>query len=360
LSSNAVPDVRPDAADAAQHTSSSACSLDPAASFTGTMSMSESGGQTVVTRQIGVRDSDRIIQERVGDLNLCMVAEGVGDGRANDGPANWVSLAPHVIMEVSRNGRTQRLEIDRRGGGTRTVWRVGQTERVFDAAAGRWRDRLLAVLDSTWKISALRGEESSLGGEISSIRGQESSLRGEISSLQGEVSSMRGQQSTIRGEESSLQGQISSIQGHLSSLRGEISSEQGVISSLNASSYGADSGERAQIAGSIARHNAEIARIEREIADYGESARVATVEQQIRALDADGKVAVIENQIRAYDLDGKVAAIERKIKDLDVDGKVAAVERRITALDADRRARQLENQRDEQLKQLSAAVDAIR
>ena len=360
LSFNAVPDVRQDAADTAPQLGSSACFLDRVAPFTGTMSMSESGGQTIITRQIGVRGSDRIIRERVSDLNLCMVAEGVGDGGSNDSPATWVSLAPHVMMEVSRNGRMQHLEIDRRGGGTRTVWRVGQTERPFDAAAGRWRDRLVAVLDSAWKISALRGEESSLRGEISSIGGQESSLRGEISSLQGEVSSMRGQQSTIRGEESSLRGRISSIEGHLSSLRGKISSEQGAISSLNASGYGADSSERAQIAGNIARHNAEIARIEREIADYGESARVATVEQQIRALDADGKVAAIENQIRAYDLDGKVAAIERRIKDLDVDGRVAAIERRITALDADRRARQLENQRDEQLKQLSAAVDAIR
>lgn len=322
--------------------------------------MTESGGHTVVSQQIGVRGSDRIVQERVGDLNLCMIAERVGDGTTDDRPSSWERLAPHVIMEVSRGNRMQRLEVDRRGGATRTIWRVGQTERPFDAAAERWRDRLLAVLDSTWEVSTLRGQESSLRGEISSIRGQESSLRGEISSLRGDVSSMRGQQSSLRGQESSLRGKISSIEGHVSSLRGEISSEQGAISSLNSTRYGADADGRAQIAASVARHNTEIARLEREIAHYNESAQVAAVERQIRALDADGKVAVIENQIRAFDLDGKVAAVDRKIKDLDVNGKVAAIERQITALDADRRAQQIENRRDDQLKQLSAAIDAIR
>lgn len=339
---------------------SSACALDPGGSFTGTMSTSESGGRTFVTRAIGVRGGDRIVQERVGDLNLCMIAERVGDGGTDDRPSNWLGVSPHVIMEVSRGARVQRLEIDRRGASARTTWRVGHTERPFDAAAGRWRDRMLAVLDSTWEISRLRGQESSLRGEISSIRGEESSLRGEISSLRGDVSSMHGQQSSVRGEASSLRGEISSIEGHLSSLRGEISSEEGAISSLNASRYDADATERAQIADSIARHTAEIERVTREIANYDESARVAAVEQRIKALDADGKVAEIENQIRGFDLDAKIAAIERKIRDLDVDGKTSAIERRITALDADHRASQIENRRDDQLKQLTAAIDAIR
>jgi hypothetical protein len=55
-----------------------------------------------------------------------------------------------------------------------------------------------------------------------------------------------------------------------------------------------------------------------------------------------------------------VAAVRRRIAELDVQGKVAAVEKQIEALDAERRGRQLEDRRDGELKQLEAAIAAIR
>ena len=45
---------------------------------------------------------------------------------------------------------------------------------------------------------------------------------------------------------------------------------------------------------------------------------------------------------------------------LDVDGKIAAIERQIANLDADRRGRALEDRRDAALKELEAAIAAIR
>src|SRR5207253_4646406 len=162
-----------------------------------------------IYEQIGTRGADRVIQKSFGDMRLCMLAEEIGDRDASARPSQWLGRARRVVMEVRRGSIVQRLEAGRQtGGGVQTSWRVGGVDRPFDAAAERWRDRVLAVLDTTWDLSTLRGDVSSLGGEISSIRGEESSIRGAISSLGGEVSSMRGRISSIRGEVSSLRGQI--------------------------------------------------------------------------------------------------------------------------------------------------------
>jgi chromosome segregation ATPase len=318
-------------------------------SFSGYSSTRQVGARTIVADElVGImRNFDLVIQKNFGDLRLCMLAEGAGDRFRTELPSQWLGRARRVILEAHQRGVVHRLET----AGQRTSWQVGGMERAFDAAAQQWRDRMLAALDSTWEISRLRGEVSTLAGEISSIRGQESSLRGEISSLHGEVSSMRGRQSSVRGEESSLRGRISSIRGQVSSLRGAISSERGSISSLYAGGY-----PTAQ----VSKHEKEIARLEQEIRNFGADAKIAAVEREVRALDADGKVAAIEAEIRAFDLDGKVAAIERQVAALDVDGKIALLERKITALDADRRTRQLEDQREEELKRLEAALAAIR
>jgi len=325
-------------------------------SFSGLMSSDRIDGRNVIYEQIGTSGADRIIQKSFGDLRLCMLAEGEGVDDRADRPSQWPAHARRVVLESRRGDSVQRLEIA--DGGRTQSWRVGSSQRAVDAAAERWRDRMLAVLDTTWEAAMLRGNVSSLRGQISSIHGEESSLRGQISSLGGEVSSMRGHASSIRGEESSLRGQISSIQGHVSSLQGAISSERGSISSLNAARY--DSSDLNRISSEIARHDAEIARIEREIRDYGADAKIAAVERQIRALDADGKIDAIEKQIRDFDLEGKVAAIERRIDGLEVDKKIADIERQIDALDADRRIRDLEARRDADLKQLEAAIAAIR
>jgi beta-lactamase regulating signal transducer with metallopeptidase domain/predicted nucleic acid-binding Zn-ribbon protein len=341
----------------------SACSWDVSdgSTFSGTMSTSRSGGRTIVSEQIGTRGADRVIQESFGDLQICMRAEGVGTIETAERPSQWLGRARRVVMEARRGRTVQQLDVEPGAGGApRILWRVGSTERAFDAAAQHWRDRMLAALDTIWELSNLRGEVSTLHGEISSIRGELSSLQGEISALRGEVSSMDGRASSIRGDESTLHGEISSIQGHVSSLRGAISSEQGAISSLDASRYGADASERARIAASIDKHDAEIARIERQIRDYDADAKVAAVEQEIKVLNADAKVAAIDTQIRAFDLDGKIRDVERRIAALDVDGKVAATERQIASLDADRRGRQLEERRDSEMKQLEAAIAAVR
>ena len=314
-------------------------------------------GRVVITEQIGTSGDNRIVQKNFGDLQVCMVAEDAAGADA-ERPSQWLGRARRVVLEARRGSGVQRLEVAPSGTGPRVSWQVNGSDRPFDAAAQQWRDRMLAVLDTTWEVAALHGEASSLAGDISSLRGEESSLRGEISSLQGEVSSMQGRKSSIRGDESSLRGEISSIQGTISSLRGSISSAQGTISSLRAGDFRSD--ESAAIRDLVARRENEIARLEKEIRDYNADAKIAAIEKDIAALDADKKAATIDAEIRAFDLDGKVNAIEKRIAALDVDGKTKALERRIDALDADRRSRQLEDRRADELKRLAAAIAALR
>ena len=340
-------------------------------SFIGSMSSSRVGGRTVVTDQVGWRDGDRIIQRSFGDLRLCMLAEGAGDRTNAERPSQWIGRARRIVMEAHRGNTMQRLELT----GSRTSWQVDGSTREFNSTAQTWRDRMLAVLDTTWEVSTLRGEVSSLRGQISAIQGQRSALQGEISALQGAVSAMQGGISSVLGEESALRGQISAIRGHLSALQGKISAERGAISSLQASRYRyftpADPGrmmvdmsieqrERNRIATEIADHEAVIVRIEREIRDYGAERRIAAVQKEIDSFDTDAKVAAIERQIRDFDLKDKVAAVQRRIADLDVEGQVARIDRQIDALDADRRARQLDDRLDGELNRLNSAIAAIR
>lgn len=146
------------------------------------------------------------------------------------------------------------------------------------------------------------------------------------------------------------------IQGHVSSRRGAISSRQSEISSLNAGRYRASDADTAR----IARHEAEIARVEREIRGYGADARIASIEKELAARAANRKVAAIDQEIRAFDLEATVGAIVGRIAAPDVNRRATAIERQIESLDADRRTRQLEERRDDELKRLAAAIAAIR
>lgn len=331
-------------------------------SFSGNITMDNSGSGRVIYEQVGSSGSDRVVQKSFGDLRVCMVAEGLGEWAFNesDRPSRWLDRASRVVLETSRGGRLNQLEIVATGSDRRTTWRVGGAARPLDQAAQQWRGQLLAVLDTTWELSMLRGQVSSLRGDISSIEGERSSLRGEISSLRGEVSSMRGDVSSVRGEESSLRGEISSIRGHVSSLRGAISSERGAISSLTGSRYWMDRADRDRVERLIDSHEKEIDRLEQEIRDFNEAARVAEVEKRLAALNADQKVAAIEAQIKAFDVESRVAEVERQIAKLGVEGQVSDIERKIADLDADRRARQLEDRRNAELRRLEAAMSAIK
>jgi bla regulator protein blaR1 len=347
----------PPAAATPQSLSDLACNPRSWRSFSGSTSSSRDG---VVYDMIGTSGGDRIVLRTFDDLEVCMVGEGLGGDDRSVRPSEWPDRAARSVIESRAGSRTERLELTREGGGQRVRWLINGVQRPFDAAAQQWRERMLAVLDTNWEISSIRGEVSTLRGEISTLRGQESTLRGEIATLRGEVSSKRGEISTVHGEESSLRGEISSIQGHVSSLRGEISSAQGQISSLMASRYDAGDAERARIARRIREEEAEIARLEDAIRDYRASDKIAEVERRIANLAVQKKVEAIEGEIKALHVDAKIAEIENAIRALDVEGKSAAIERQIQRVNADSRVRDSQARLDQELKELRAALARIR
>ncbi len=344
----------------AQATAALSCEADSRGSFRGSTSMSTVGGERVVYEMIGTAGPDRIILKSFPDVRVCMLAEdGAGDDETVK-PSEWPRRARRTLIEARSGKRVERLELTREGGGHRVLWTVDGKEQPFDGAAQDWRERMLAVLDSSWEISRIRAEVSSLQGEISSLHGEESSLQGQISSLRGEVSSLQGQISSVQGNQSSLVGEISSIQGHVSSLQGQISSEQGAISSLEATRSLASDAERARILDRVREHETEIARVEKALRDYAAETKIDEVERRLRALDVEKQVRTIESLIRSLGTDTKVAEIEKRIRDLDVEGKTRAIETRIEALRADERTRVLETRRDQELKDLLAAIARIR
>ena len=314
--------------------------------FNGTVSTSDRNGVTI---RVGRTDTEMVVQRSFGDLRVCARAEGLRDDDAL--PSTWASRAGRMILETEQRGDLRQMEI--RGG--QATWMINGSQRGVDAAAQAWQSRLLALLDATWELSQLRGQESSLRGEISSIYGERSSLQGEISSLRGEVSSMRGEISSLRGEESSLQGRISSIRGQLSSLQGQISSEQGAISSLTAqrSQSGAD-GDR--INRRVRQHQEAIRELEEEIRRFDVEGRVRAVEREIAALDVERQVQAVQRRIAEFDVEARVAAVNRRIAALRVDEEVAERERQIAALDVGRRARALDARAAEALERLRAEL----
>jgi beta-lactamase regulating signal transducer with metallopeptidase domain/predicted nucleic acid-binding Zn-ribbon protein len=313
-----------------------------------------SGSSTVssgrIIQRIGRMGRERVAQMTFGDLRVCMFTDGY-EGSELTSPSDWIGEADRVVLETERGNDVRRLEIDDR----RTTWTINDRSAAMDDGARAWRSALLDLLDASWEVNMLRGQESSMRGEISSTLGERSSLLGEISSLRGQVSSMLGEISSLRGEESSLRGEISSIRGHESSLRGQISSERGAVSSLESQRWERNA-DREAIASRIRRHQDAIREIEDEIVRYNADARVREVERRIDAVATDQKVAAVERRIREFDVESKVAAVEREIANLGVERRIRGIEGEIDALNVDTRAVEIDARRDRALDRLRSVL----
>jgi beta-lactamase regulating signal transducer with metallopeptidase domain/predicted nucleic acid-binding Zn-ribbon protein len=332
-----------------------ACVQDRMHIFNGSISVN---GQRETTMAIGYSESEQLVLRSFDGMRVCFVADVTRAERDRGGrrPSDVLRSSPRVTIASESNGRVQSLEIEN----GRSTFRSNGETRPVDANVEAWRDAMMAVVDTTWDIGALRGRVSSLRGEISSIHGRESSLRGQISSIEGEVSSLRGEISSIQGRESSLRGEISSIRGRESSLRGQISSEQGAISSLEAVRMDASAAERKRIDDRIAEHRREIREIESEIGRYDAEARVAEVEREIATWNTRARVADVERRLDSQATAARIAEVNKEIASLDVRGKVAAIEREIDNLDADRKVADLERQQAAAVDKLRAAQARIR
>jgi hypothetical protein len=80
----------------------------------------------------------------------------------------------------------QQLEIRQDDtGAIHEEWRLNGVRRPMDAAAESWKARIVEVLDTSWDIWALRGQEGELQGRVGEIHGR--LANGEIRQRDAEI-----------------------------------------------------------------------------------------------------------------------------------------------------------------------------
>jgi hypothetical protein len=114
----------------------------------------------------------RYLRETFGDLDVCV---RIDEGNVFESvrPSELMQRAAYAVLEARRDGVLHQLAVSRdASGATRSSWRVNGIDRPIDAAALAWRQALVDVLDTSWQIWALRGEEGMLNGEIAEVHGR--------------------------------------------------------------------------------------------------------------------------------------------------------------------------------------------
>jgi len=150
-------------------------------SFNG--NLSHNGERSQVREQVGRRGDDRIVQKTFGDLQVCMLAEdALGD---SDRPSELLGRASRVLLETRRGTKVERQELSR-ASVARNVWRINDRDRAPDTVAETWRDRVLALLDTTWEIAIVRREAANARG-LAVFGDRQTSLQDKLTRLQARL-----------------------------------------------------------------------------------------------------------------------------------------------------------------------------
>ena len=161
----------------------------------------EIGQAALNTGSRGLRRQPRYLRERFDDLQVCLRIDE-GNVFETERPTELMRRAHYSLIEARRDGHVQQLEITRDDdGNVREEWRVNGTARPLDAAAASWRDSIVDVLETSWDIWALQGQEGLLQGRIGEIHGQ--LALGEMRRSDGErrVQSLREQIAALNVDE---------------------------------------------------------------------------------------------------------------------------------------------------------------
>jgi hypothetical protein len=131
------------------------------------------------------RRAPRFLRETFGDLRVCLRIDE-GNVFETVRPSELLGRAGYSVLEAQRNGLIQRLELARGpDGAARPDWRVNGVSRPVDADVRAWQSRIVDLLDTSWEIFALQGQEGELLGEMSLVRSKRKvdALRAQIVSL---------------------------------------------------------------------------------------------------------------------------------------------------------------------------------
>ena len=114
----------------------------------------------------------RFLRESFDDLEICARIDA-GNVFETVRPRDLMRRAGYAVLEARRGGNVHRLGIARDAlGVVRELWQVNGVSRPVSAATETWRSHLVDVIDTSWDIWALQGQEGLLRGRQAEIDGQ--------------------------------------------------------------------------------------------------------------------------------------------------------------------------------------------
>lgn len=298
-------------------------------SFSGTIHEGPDG----VTQWVGEENGAFTLQQPLGsDRRLCARVSGGARLDESDGSIRDLPAGSSVIVETSGRTGSQVMRVTGGASGPSHEWWVGGAARPVDDAARAWLSDALAVVAAHRAIGSIQGEVGGLQGEIGGIQGQVGGLQGEIGGIQGRIGG--------------LQGELGSIEGERGTLEGRIGGEEGAIGALEGRRWQAGDAEKARIDAEIASHRRTIEKLNAEMKSLRFEERIA---------EAEAGLKTDESKAQA-----EIAALERRIADLHADEKIAELERKIEGLHADERIAEIERRTKPIVERLGATIDRLR
>ncbi len=297
-------------------------------SFSGSMSEGPDGATWV-----GEEHGTFTLQQDLGPgRRLC--ARVVGGARLdeNDGSIRDLPSGSTVVVETRGKSGSQVMRVTGAPGGPRHEWWIGGAPRPVDDAARAWLSDALAVVAAYRAIGGIQGEVGGLQGEIGGIQGQVGGLQGEIGGIQGRIGG--------------LQGEIGAIEGERGALEGRIGGEEGAIGGLEGRRWQASEAERSRIDAEIASHRRTIEKLQAEMKSRRFEERIAEAEAGLKGDESKAQA--------------EIAELERRIADIHADQKIAELERKIEGLRADERIAEIERRTKPVIERLGAAIDRLR
>jgi beta-lactamase regulating signal transducer with metallopeptidase domain len=279
-------------------------------SYSGTLSTSD--GQT---RMSGTHNGDRVIQQYLDDLRICMRMHG--DIEMSDDMTEIESMAPDswIVIE-SEEDNTHRLTITGGSGGLEYEWNVNGRNQTFDADARAWRDAMVEVLGGYWQAARLRGEEAGLRGQIAGHMGEVAGIRGQIAGQHGEVAALRGE--------------LAAELGAVAALRGEMAGKRAQLARVERELRAAESDrQREALADDVTVLQHDLQEMQVLVEERERDARISELEREVDEVDVTAEVRELEEQLEAYDLEEKLADLEREIEELDADRRATEIEYRL-------------------------------
>jgi hypothetical protein len=147
------------------------------------------------------RRRPRFLREVFGDLQVCLRIDE-GNVIETVRPSVLMRRAHYSLLEARRGDLVHQLEIRRdESGAVHEEWRINGVSRPMDTAVERWKAQIVEVLDTSWEIWALQGQEGLLRGLVAEIQGQLAADEIRTRDAERRMQSIHGQMADLKVDE---------------------------------------------------------------------------------------------------------------------------------------------------------------